>query len=191
MTMHITDKLAISRRKGYLSLIDEGYFFRIYNQSAYIANELYQQNLTLSCNIIGKLQNNRIVYCGFPKTSLSSRFKDLHKTAWGYEITGNFNLNNYDDWFNQLFIQPSKQVKHLHKSRVKHEINRTVAIDNSNLISQQISVEIKQNSTKNIYLNQRQIAFLINWQRGNYSHVTNENFIESLKRQLLKDQLFI
>lgn len=190
MIMHITEKLAISRRKGYLSLIDEGYFFRIYNQSAYIVNELYQQNLTLSCNIIGKLQNHRIVYCGFPKTSLSLRFKNVYKTPWGYEIRGNFNLNNYNDWFEQLFIQSSKQVKHLHKSRVEREINSIITIGNSKLTAQQLNIDIQQCLPKNIYLNQRQLAFLINWQRGSYSHVTNENFIESLKRQLMKDQSF-
>lgn len=67
MSIHISEKLEISRRLGYLSLIDEGVYLRIYNQSAYIINQLYQQNLKIASHVIGKLQQYQIVYCAFPK----------------------------------------------------------------------------------------------------------------------------
>ncbi|PXY91875.1 hypothetical protein [Gilliamella apis] len=176
MNIKINDKLEISQRQGFLSLIDEGSFLRIYNQSAFIITQILQHNFKISAHTIGKFQQYHFVYCAFPKRNLHFHFENIRKTAWGYELTGEYDLVDYDNWFKQFFV-------HTHKN-----LNRNITaqqldshLTSGHLFSNERSVEIEG---KPIYLNPKQIMFLRNWQRGYNNNIVIENFIESLQRKL-------
>ena len=110
MNIKINDKLEISQRQGFLSLIDEGSFLRIYNQSAFIITQKLQHNFKISAHTIGKFQQYHFVYCAFPKRNLHFYFKNIHKTAWGYQLTCEYDLADYDNWFKQFFVQTNKKL---------------------------------------------------------------------------------
>lgn len=182
MSMHITEKLEISRRLGYLSLIDEGSFLRIYNQSAYIISELYQQKLKIMHNILGKLNNYPIVYCGFPKRNLSFHFNNAQKMEWGYQIAGDFDLSGYQMWFNQFFTLSKKDINTRVNPLVHHQ---------SKIINQSQQPEIMPKlSPKTVrttlHLNANQLIFLKNWQPDSDNNKITQQFMLSLQRQLFR-----
>ena len=176
MNIKINDKLEISQRQGFLSLIDEGSFLRIYNQSAFIVTQILQRHFKISAHTIGKFQQYHFVYCAFPKRNLHFHFENIRKTAWGYELAGEYDLADYDNWFKQFFVQTNKN---LNKNITAQESDSH--LPSRHLISKERSVEIEG---KHIYLNHKQIMFLRNWQRGYNNNIVIENFIESLQRKL-------
>lgn len=191
--MLIEEKIKISSRRNYISLIEEGLFLKAYNQSAFIVNQVFQQNLKLSCNIVKKLQNQMIVYCAFPKIQVNKRFSKAHKTSWGFEIRGEFNLTFYEDWFEKVFhnnsircvkdhltINQLKDISHI-KATFNNEVVKKFKVKQG-MVQQ---LDLYKTYSTNIQLTGQQLTFLINWQRGIYPLNVNENFIENLKDQLL------
>ncbi|TSJ92014.1 hypothetical protein FPQ14_01790 [Gilliamella apicola] len=176
MNINIKEKLKVSQRQGFLSLIDEGSFLRIYNQSAFIVTQILQRHFKISAHTIGKFQQYQFVYCAFPKRNLHFHFENIRKTAWGYELAGEYDLADYDNWFKQFFVQTNKN---LNKNITAQESDSH--LPSRHLISKERSVEIEG---KHIYLNHKQIMFLRNWQRGYNNNIVIENFIESLQRKL-------
>ena len=176
MNINIKEKLKVSQRQGFLSLIDEGSFLRIYNQSAFIVTQILQHNFKISAHTIGKFQQYQFVYCAFPKRNLHFYFKNIHKTAWGYQLTGEYDLADYDNWFKQFFAQTNNN---LNKNITTQQSDSHLA--SAYLFSNERSVEIEG---KHIYLNPKQVMFLRNWQRGYNNNIVIENFIESLQRKL-------
>ena len=176
MNIKINDKLEISQRQGFLSLIDEGSFLRIYNQSAFIITQKLQHNFKISAHTIGKFQQYHFVYCAFPKRNLHFYFKNIHKTAWGYQLTGEYDLADYDNWFKQFFAQTNNN---LNKNITTQQSD--LHLTSAHLFLNERSVE---NKGKHIYLNPKQVMFLRNWQRGYDNNIVIENFIESLQRKL-------
>ena len=121
--MFIEEKLIISQRHNYLSLIEEGIFFRAYNQSAYILNQYYHQDLKVISNVVKKLNNQQIVFCAFPKTQIKQRLPHSVKTEWGYELKGNFELSNFQDWFENILSLDSTYIKNISNKNVSHDVN--------------------------------------------------------------------
>ena len=121
--MFIEEKLSISQRHNYLSLIEEGIFFRAYNQSAYILNQYYHQELKIISNMVKKLNNQQIVFCAFPKTQIKQRLPHSVKTEWGYELKGNFELSNYQDWFEHILSLDSTYIKNINKKNINNDVN--------------------------------------------------------------------
>lgn len=112
----------------------------------------------------------------FLKKNIRLRFYNARKTSWGYEVKGNFDLSFYDDWFKQFFTVPvspsrrdcSRQLQFQHTSFNEVQPTRTHQL------------------LTNIYLNPQQLVFLKTWQPGECSPAVVEDFINSLKSQLLK-----
>lgn len=199
--MRIEEKLAISERSGYLSLIDEGLFLRIYNQSAYIVNALQKQKLVLSCNVIKKLDNRQIVYCGFPKSSLAQRVSNAEKTKWGFEVKGDFDLTDYSNWFQWAFssawqrLVKQKEAKLQNLAYVPNSASSAQVQAQAQpqiLVQPQAQAEpvlaLVNNMAQNnqqCCLSDKQVAFIKSWQRGLYPTEVEEGFMESLKQQLM------
>lgn len=192
--MLIENKLVISCRENYLSLFDEGFFLRMYNQSAYIFNEEFNQNLKLNCNMIKKLNNQPIVYCAFPKSQISYRIKNAVKTEWGYQVEGHFNLSSYLFWFNNIVqsvglvvnqnVNVIKQQKQVTYSNTTCNYSNNIELNSEQQLDL-TSIEITDLLT-NLSLTPKQLNFLKNWQPGLYQSTINDRFIESLKRKLIK-----
>lgn len=191
--MLIKKKLAISNRSNYLSLIDEGFFLKAYNQSAYIINQVLKQDLKLCCNIIKKLNNQPIVYCAFPKNQITNRFHSANKTTWGFEVQGEFDLTSYQDWFDIMVqcyaVRFVKNYQTVHQSK---KINCNIAIPTIEMSQQRQDLHLVKTKTKlaKIQLTNQQLTFLQNWKRGAYSPTVTESFVESLKKQLSIGELF-
>ncbi|OTQ34397.1 hypothetical protein [Gilliamella apis] len=187
--MFIEEKLSISQRHNYLSLIEEGIFFRAYNQSAYILNQYYHQDLKVISNVVKKLNNQQIVFCAFPKTQIKQRLPHSVKTEWGYELKGNFELSNYQDWFENILNLDSTYIKNINKKNVNHDVN--FSKKQEKILQQQLSSTMNDSLASpiffNIQLTQQQLKFLHKWQRGNCLPIIMENFIESIKQQLPKN----
>lgn len=182
MSITLTKKLTISSRIGFLSLIDEGNFLRIYNQSAYIINKIFQQNLKIATNILNKSQKCSIVYCGFPKRNLSLHFNNAQKMEWGYQIAGDFDLSGYQMWFNQFFTLSKKDINTRVNPLVHHQ---------SKIINQSQQPEIMPKlSPKTVrttlHLNTNQLIFLKNWQPDSDNNKITQQFMLSLQRQLFR-----
>ena len=187
--MFIEEKLIISQRHNYLSLIEEGIFFRAYNQSAYILNQYYHQDLKVISNVVKKLNNQQIVFCAFPKTQIKQRLPHSVKTEWGYELKGNFELSNYQDWFEHILSLDSTYIKNINKKNINHDVN--FSKKQEKILQQQLSSTMNDSLVSpifyNIQLTQQQLKFLYKWQRGNCLPIIMENFIESIKQQLPKN----
>lgn len=187
--MFIEEKLSISQRHNYLSLIEEGIFFRAYNQSAYILNQYYHQELKIISNMVKKLNNQQIVFCAFPKTQIKQRLPHSVKTEWGYELKGNFELSNYQDWFEHILSLDSTYIKNINKKNINHDVN--FSKKQEKILQQQLSSTMNDSLVSpifyNIQLTQQQLKFLYKWQRGNCLPIIMENFIESIKQQLPKN----
>lgn len=187
--MFIEEKLSISQRHNYLSLIEEGIFFRAYNQSAYILNQYYHQDLKVISNVVKKLNNQQIVFCAFPKTQIKQRLPHSVKTEWGYELKGNFELSNYQDWFEHILSLDSKYIKNINKKNINNDVN--FSKKQEKILQQQLSSTMNDSLVSpifyNIQLTQQQLKFLYKWQRGNCLPIIMENFIESIKQQLPKN----
>ena len=187
--MFIEEKLSISQRHNYLSLIEEGIFFRAYNQSAYILNQYYHQDLKVISNVVKKLNNQQIVFCAFPKTQIKQRLPHSVKTEWGYELKGNFELSNYQDWFEHILSLDSTYIKNINKKNINHDVN--FSKKQEKILQQQLSSTMNDSLVSpifyNIQLTQQQLKFLYKWQRGNCLPIIMENFIESIKQQLQKN----
>lgn len=187
--MFIEEKLSISQRHNYLSLIEEGIFFRAYNQSAYILNQYYHQELKIISNMVKKLNNQQIVFCAFPKTQIKQRLPHSVKTEWGYELKGNFELSNYQDWFEHILSLDSKYIKNINKKNINNDVN--FSKKQEKILQQQLSSTMNDSLVSpifyNIQLTQQQLKFLYKWQRGNCLPIIMENFIESIKQQLPKN----
>lgn len=187
--MFIEEKLSISQRHNYLSLIEEGIFFRAYNQSAYILNQYYHQDLKVISNVVKKLNNQQIVFCAFPKTQIKQRLPHSVKTEWGYELKGNFELSNYQDWFEHILSLDSTYIKNINKKNINHDVN--FSKKQEKILQQQLSSIMNDSLVSpifyNIQLTQQQLKFLHKWQRGNCLPIIMENFIESIKQQLPKN----
>lgn len=189
--MFIEEKLSISQRHNYLSLIEEGIFFRAYNQSAYILNQYYHQELKIISNMVKKLNNQQIVFCAFPKTQIKQRLPHSVKTEWGYELKGNFELSNYQDWFEHILSldSDSKYIKNISKKNINNDVN--FSKKQEKILQQQLSSTMNDSLVSpifyNIQLTQQQLKFLYKWQRGNCLPIIMENFIESIKQQLPKN----
>ncbi|MBI0061695.1 hypothetical protein H3T83_10870 [Gilliamella sp. M0320] len=187
--MFIEEKLSISQRHNYLSLIEEGIFFRAYNQSAYILNQYYHQDLKVISNVVKKLNNQQIVFCAFPKTQIKQRLPHSVKTEWGYELKGNFELSNYQDWFEHILSLDSTYIKNINKKNINHDVN--FSKKQEKILQQQLSSTMNDSLVSpifyNIQLTQQQLKFLYKWQRGNCLPIIMENFIESIKQQLPKN----
>lgn len=187
--MFIEEKLSISQRHNYLSLIEEGIFFRAYNQSAYILNQYYHQDLKVISNVVKKLNNQQIVFCAFPKTQIKQRLPHSVKTEWGYELKGNFELSNYQDWFEHILSLDSKYIKNINKKNVNHDANSLKKQEK--ILPRQLTSAMNDSLASpifyNIQLTQQQLKFLYKWQRGNCLPIIMENFIESIKQQLPKN----
>lgn len=189
--MFIEEKLSISQRHNYLSLIEEGIFFRAYNQSAYILSQYYHQELKVMSNMVKKLNNQLIVFCAFPKMQIKQRLPCAVKTEWGYELKGNFELSNYQDWFEQILSldSDSKYIKNINKKNVNHDANSLKKQEK--ILPRQLTSAMNDSLASpifyNIQLTQQQLKFLHKWQRGNCLPIIMENFIESIKQQLPKN----
>lgn len=187
--MFIEEKLSISQRHNYLSLIEEGIFFRAYNQSAYILNQYYHQELKIISNMVKKLNNQQIVFCAFPKTQIKQRLPHSVKTEWGYELKGNFELSNYQDWFEHILSLDSTYIKNINKKNINNDVN--FSKKQEKILQQQLSSTMNDSLVSpifyNIQLTQQQLKFLYKWQRGNCLPIIMENFIESIKQQLPKN----
>lgn len=187
--MFIEEKLSISQRHNYLSLIEEGIFFRAYNQSAYILNQYYHQELKIISNMVKKLNNQQIVFCAFPKTQIKQRLPHSVKTEWGYELKGNFELSNYQDWFEHILSLDSTYIKNINKKNINHDVN--FSKKQEKILQQQLTSTMNDSLVSpifyNIQLTQQQLKFLYKWQRGNCLPIIMENFIESIKQQLPKN----
>ncbi|OTQ68915.1 hypothetical protein B6D17_10920 [Gilliamella apis] len=189
--MFIEEKLSISQRHNYLSLIEEGIFFRAYNQSAYILNQYYHQDLKVISNVVKKLNNQQIVFCAFPKTQIKQRLPHSVKTEWGCELKGNFELSNYQDWFEHILSldSDSTYIKNINNKKVNNDANSLKKQEK--ILQQQLSSTMNDSLVSpifyNIQLTQQQLKFLYKWQRGNCLPIIMENFIESIKQQLPKN----
>ena len=187
--MFIEEKLSISQRHNYLSLIEEGIFFRAYNQSAYILSQYYHQELKIISNMVKKLNNQQIVFCAFPKTQIKQRLPHSVKTEWGYELKGNFELSNYQDWFEHILSLDSTYIKNINKKNINNDVN--FSKKQEKILQQQLSSTMNDSLVSpifyNIQLTQQQLKFLYKWQRGNCLPIIMENFIESIKQQLPKN----
>ncbi|OCG03802.1 hypothetical protein [Gilliamella apis] len=187
--MFIEEKLSISQRHNYLSLIEEGIFFRAYNQSAYILNQYYHQDLKVISNVVKKLNNQQIVFCAFPKTQIKQRLPHSVKTEWGYELKGNFELSNFQDWFENILSLDSTYIKNISNKNVNHDVN--FSKKQEKILQQQLSSTMNDSLVSpifyNIQLTQQQLKFLHKWRRGNCLPIIMENFIESIKQQLPKN----
>ena len=187
--MFIEEKLSISQRHNYLSLIEEGIFFRAYNQSAYILSQYYHQELKVMSNMVKKLNNQQIVFCAFPKMQIKQRLPHAVKTEWGYELKGNFELSNYQDWFEHILSLDSTYIKNINKKNINHDVN--FSKKQEKILQQQLSSTMNDSLVSpifyNIQLTQQQLKFLYKWQRGNCLPIIMENFIESIKQQLPKN----
>lgn len=187
--MFIEEKLSISQRHNYLSLIEEGIFFRAYNQSAYILSQYYHQELKVISNMVKKLNNQQIVFCAFPKMQIKQRLPRAVKTEWGYELKGNFELSNYQDWFEHILSVDSTYIKNIYKKNVNHDANSLK--EQEKILPRQLTGAMNDSLASpifyNIQLTQQQLKFLHKWQRGNCLPIIMENFIESIKQQLQKN----
>ena len=187
--MFIEEKLSISQRHNYLSLIEEGIFFRAYNQSAYILSQYYHQELKIISNMVKKLNNQQIVFCAFPKTQIKQRLPHSVKTEWGYELKGDFELSNYQDWFEHILSLDSTYIKNINKKNINHDVN--FSKKQEKILQQQLTSTMNDSLVSpifyNIQLTQQQLKFLYKWQRGNCLPIIMENFIESIKQQLPKN----
>ena len=187
--MFIEEKLSISQRHNYLSLIEEGIFFRAYNQSAYILSQYYHQELKIISNMVKKLNNQQIVFCAFPKTQIKQRLPHSVKTEWGYELKGDFELSNYQDWFEHILSLDSTYIKNINKKNINHDVN--FSKKQEKILQQQLTSTMNDSLVSpifyNIQLTQQQLKFLHKWQRGNCLPIIMENFIESIKQQLQKN----
>lgn len=187
--MFIEEKLSISQRHNYLSLIEEGIFFRAYNQSAYILSQYYHQELKVISNMVKKLNNQQIVFCAFPKMQIKQRLPRAVKTEWGYELKGNFELSNYKDWFEHILSVDSTYIKNIYKKNVNHDANSLK--EQEKILPRQLTSAMNDSLASpifyNIQLTQQQLKFLHKWQRGNCLPIIMENFIESIKQQLQKN----
>ncbi len=186
--MIIEEKLIICQRRNYLSLIEEGIFLRAYNQSAYILTQYYYNDLKVMNNMIKKLNNRKIVFCAFPKKQIMKRLSNVHKTEWGYELRGDFDLSNYKNWFqHKLSLESDFPYKKNIKTQNFNQNSNHLEV--GEIISkQQLNKSMNDNLLNsvphNIQLTQQQLNFLKNWQKGKCLPIFMENFIESIRQQL-------
>ena len=87
--MDIQQKLKLSQQTNQISFIkDIGLFCGLYNQSAYIVTELLDYHLKLRAKPKKKINNQIVISCGIPITSVTKRFPNKVKTEWGFQLIG-------------------------------------------------------------------------------------------------------
>lgn len=97
--MNIGDKLALSARKGKITLLREGLFLRCYEESLYALVNSSYPTLRVISRTFKNLNGRRVLYGGFPESQLSKILPDAIEVEWGYEcVCHDIDIEGYRVW---------------------------------------------------------------------------------------------
>lgn len=107
MTIPLNEKLQLSARPNILTLFNDQVFIKAYNESAYLLSYFIGKSLK---PIVFKTRHKpfyTVVMVSYPKKALSRYLPNLRKTDFGFELTGNYDLSTYTEWFinNQFLLR--------------------------------------------------------------------------------------
>lgn len=98
--MNIGDKLALSARRGKITLLREGIFLRCYEESLYALVNGPYPTLSVISRTFKNLNGRRVLYGGFPESQLCKIFHDATEMEWGYECDcGDIDTEKYRAWW--------------------------------------------------------------------------------------------
>ena len=101
--MNIGDKLALSARKGKITLLREGLFLRCYEESLYTLVCGPYPTLSVISRTFKNLNGRRVLYGGFPEPQLCKILPDAIETEWGYECDcPDMDIEQYRAWWDNI-----------------------------------------------------------------------------------------